>query len=350
MRLIELDQLFLVLEDDPGIGDISDPFSGIGAQAREDIAPALEAYRRWEKDQLLSWSIAESKAVGSVAYEPFSRGREFASIAARRPSYAREIRYELSSARKIFNRIQADLSAKLLRLTREFSDGEYTAAEYQRLSAEMLTDYYERAFNAGRKASGLPKFMPKQTQPTQWERSWFRSAVRQELAFWNNFVADLAAGRVQFAPKDINVLPRPPARPYFAEERIGMFVKSLESMFDSARVTGLPENVLIYWSGPGLTDKRICAGCAYIVERQPFPKDLVPAVPRAGMTPCLTNCRHRLLVRKATSKEITQRKRALPKRASMVAGLEKIMKERRGGGRRRLRKPRGALTNPWGNK
>lgn len=662
MRLTEVDELFLFIEDDPGVGDLEDPFSGLGFQGRRDLFPALDAYRRWEQDQLLAQSIAESKAVGSVAYDPFSRDKRYSRIT-RRPSYAREVRYELSAARKTFNSLQAEARAKMLRMAREFASGAYTVQEFQRLSADLLTSYYERIFNAGRKASGLVKFMPKETGPTQWERSWFRSAVRQELAYWNNFVDELAAGDVQFAPKGVASLPKPPRRRYYAEERIEMFIKSMESMFDSARVTGLPDNVLVYWSGPGIKDKRICLtgtscavassrgrlplrdvqpgdfvlthrgrwrrvtglhvnaareehryavvvgsgfelfgvtqdhrvwtddgwrtaesaarkeanvcgfdmgvlqavpegrplfsdllgrfedaarvpvslalgddvwsdpgrvcrapqerglvgrpfgefgapnlrrapcearcaaafggqeeealaevrhlrsqilglsdgqsaaqllggvsgylaeteeeaeevrrmrgrdfresvqaqgeeillsrllsmvapggrhddpavrllwkevqekkvadtvvregqvillagvlpagsplfdlsveedasfvvegravhncdGCAYIVERQPFPKELVPAVPRAGMTPCLTNCRHRLLVRRADARDITRRKRALPKRTSMVAALEKIMKERRGG-RTRLRKPRGALTNPWGKR
>lgn len=348
MRLIEVDELFLFIEGDPGLGDPSDPFSGLGFRGRRDLLPALDAYRRWEEDQLLVQSIAESKAVGTVAFEPFSRGKRYSQMASR-PSYAREVRYELSAARKTFDKLQAEARSKLLRMAHEFEAGAYTAQEFQRLSAELLASYYERIFNTGRKASGLVKFMPKEIVPTQWERSWLRSAVRQEIAYWTNFVAELAAGEVQFAPKGVSELPRPPRRRFYAEERIEMFIKSMESMFDSARVTGLPDNSLIYWSGPGIKDKRICEGCQYVVERQPFPKELLPAVPRAGMTPCRTNCRHRLLVRQADSREITRRKRALPKRTSMVAAMEEIMK-RRGGGRRRLRRMRGALTNPWGKR
>ncbi len=348
MRLVEVDELFWFVEGDPGIpsgADPRSPWSGVPDAFMPEIDRALRAYETWCMSSAVWTSIAETKAVGTVASPAWDRTAKHGRVATYRRSYAREIRTEFSNARRNLNKIQAEARAALLGVFREWNDGFISFNDVKKISVQLLRKFHERAFNMGRKASGITRFVPGQSRPTTEEVRWFRGAVRQEVSYWNNFLSEVQRGEIEFAPRLIRSLPKPPARKYFIEERIDMYVEALGSTFDSARVTGLPDSVLVYWAGPGLKDKRICEGCEYVVERQPFPKRLVPAVPRAGLTPCRMNCRHRLLVRKAKTMEIARREADLPERQTMVRAMKEIMD--RHGGRKRLRKPRGAVTNPW---
>lgn len=86
-----------------------------------------------------------------------------------------------------------------------------------------------------------------------------------------------------------------------------------------------------------------CLGCEYIVERQPYTKSTLPAVPNSGATNCSLagRCRHKLVVRRAKLEEVAQRNKVLPKRETMVKQLRSIM---RGGPRYKVK---GKLVNPW---
>jgi len=120
-----------------------------------------------------------------------------------------------------------------------------------------------------------------------------------------------------------------------------MYLKGVDVAFENGRVSGLPSNLLFYWYGPKPGERGICKGCEYIVERQPYTKDNLPAVPRAGATPCLTNCRHKLVTRKASQSQVESRNAALPKKDRMVKVLSGMVKSR---GRFKVK---GQLANPW---
>jgi hypothetical protein len=71
------------------------------------------------------------------------------------------------------------------------------------------------------------------------------------------------------------------------------------------------------------------------MERSPFTKTTVPAVPKDGSTACLTNCRHKLVARIVTNlNEVFTRARLLPTRKTMIDELRRIKEEKHGTWRR----------------
>lgn len=104
-----------------------------------------------------------------------------------------------------------------------------------------------------------------------------------------------------------------------------------------------------------------CEGCALMMEWTPFTKETLPAVPRDGSTPCLSNCRHRIVARVARNfNDVIRRSNQLDRlrietrkrpdttspRARMVKKLQEV-KEEAHGGRRHGKKVSGAAGNPF---
>jgi len=330
MRLTETDGLLWVIERDPGVGrDLADPLSGLTEEQRQTLAPAFHAYDNWCSSEALRQSIEETKAVGTARTRTMGRDVDYMRVSHGRASYEREVRVEVSVARKEFLALQTEAHRQLLMLFNKYRDGEIEFFDLQRATRERLKSFHERAFDLGRRASGLSLALPYSAFPMTGERNWLASVIREETKHWEHFLHELYNGQIEFTPSGAAMLPSPPMRRYFVEERIKMYVGTLESTFDSSRVLGLPSDVLLYWAGPGLRDKAICDGCKYMVERMPFPKWLMPITPRSGNTPCRLNCRHKLLVRRASLVETKQREIALPDKATMLRELGRIM-ERRG--------------------
>ena len=115
---------------------------------------------------------------------------------------------------------------------------------------------------------------------------WLKSAMQHEMRFLNGFVDDVV--------EDDYTMP--------LARRIGMYVESLSSFFQSARIIGLPNSVVIEWRGPD--DETTCPGCKYLFEHSPYTKFSLPTVPCACLCQCLTRCRDSLRVRQATEEEV----------------------------------------------
>ncbi len=164
------------------------------------------------------------------------------------------------------------------------------------------------------------------------EEQWFRDSVREEVRYFHAFMQDIQEGRVDA----IGI-----------ERRIDAYVRAHRFMYESARIQAMPNNVLLYWRGPRKNeDPKVCEGCEFMMENSPYPKDTIPAVPRDGSTPCLTNCRHRIWVRVVEDRnDVIRRRNILERRDKLVRELKRI-KESRGRGRA-LPQTRGRERNPF---
>jgi len=177
-------------------------------------------------------------------------------------------------------------------------------------SAVALRRVYSQMRDVGRRASGLQELRADDTLYHEEER-WFRSAVREETRYWNTFLSEVEAGAT------VNI-----------DARFDAYIDALRFMYEASRIAAMPDNVLLHWMGP--RDERLCKGCAYMLEMSPFTKDNIPAVPRDGMTQCLTHCRHRIVVRVASDlNEVVRRRQQLPRRDKMIRALKERL--RRGG-------------------
>jgi len=337
--IVELDGTYWFHKDDAGISSVEEPFSNLLHDT--NLPRLLRDFDTWLVDMRLC-TLREGKAIGSSQARTGTRDSVFLSRLKSSPNYQRNLRTQKTQGMKQYERLAKEAKTELRRMLRQFHDGSKSFAELQRDSADFFEHFYARIWEAGRKASGLDLYVP-EANPTRKEKEWLRSATREELQFWQSFLKEVKAGDVPFkddlATDQATV--RPPQRRYTVEERLAMYLEGLQAVFENGRVSGMPNNLLFYWFGPKPGEKGICRGCAYIVERQPFTKDTLPAVPRSGATPCLTNCRHKLVVRQATLKEVERRRAKLPKRESMVRALANLKESKP---RHRVK---GKLVNPW---
>jgi hypothetical protein len=340
--MIELDGIYWFARNDKGISSIQETFSNLLDEVA--LPRLIRDYDTWSLDMHLCL-LREGKAFGSSKARTGTRDSILLSRLKSSPNYQRNLETRRSQGKDAFNRLKEEARIELHGLLRRYWDAEISLADVRRDSADFFQHFYTKVWEAGRGASGLDLYMP-EALPTRAEAEWLKSAIREELTFWQSFMTEVEKGEAQFAdemdPMDLTL--RPPARNYTVEERIDMYLAGLEGIYENGRVSAMPSNLLFYWFGPKPGERGICKGCTYIVERQPFTKDTLPAVPRTGSTPCLMNCRHKLVVRQASAKEVANREAALPSRETMVKQLSSLKEHTP------KYKVKGKLVNPWQKK
>ena len=175
------------------------------------------------------------------------------------------------------DQVYDELFSEVLRHDKRLTDPK----EFKREVGKVMKRAWRDAFMAGVRSSGIQGrghgVSGVVLGPD--DEAWFKSAVTHEMRFLNRFVAAVADQSYRM-PLD---------------RRTRMYVDALESFYDSARVIGMPATAVFRWVGK--RDKKVCASCQYLQQHNPYHKKILPTVPRSGMTICLTNCRHRLLVR-----------------------------------------------------
>ena len=323
---------WLLFENDPGLpaGQLDDPLAGLGMS---------EAQRRVVELTLQHYPLEEAKAIGTAMQGGALQRRDSAM---RRGHSQGKIRAQLSLASKNAVReldtLFEDVQEKIGGLIEDWMARDLTFEQMRQQSADAWTEAYDRVRNIGRKAAGVDRLHP-QSQVLQEEEVWFRSAVREELGYWNLFIEEQASARRRNALNERRMW-----------QRFDNYKAALMFMYEATRAMALPDNTMFYWMGPKPEDPaqkgRICEGCQQMMAWSPFPKNRLPAVPRDGTTPCLTNCRHRLVVRVASEADIARRHQQLPTREAMVRAMRRIREHAHGTGRsRRARAHAGRIGN-----
>jgi len=310
---------FLFVENDPGLplGETTDPFAGLDAPAAEILE-----------------SLTEGKAVGTAQLggDVGERDRRL------RHQVRANVRYHVKQAgvnamremKPAVSEARRDIGS----LLRGYLRGTVSFRKLQEESAAHWMIAYSKMRDIGRKASGVERFTPAPETLAEEER-WFRSAVREELSYWQLFMDEVRR------QKRSGVLEENEKARDRVWQRFDNYIKALRFMYESARIVALPPQTLLYWMGPKPPDQdpkqegRICPGCIYMMERSPFTKENIPAVPRDGSTSCLTNCRHRIVMRVAHPIDVQKRAQDLPKRKMMVESLKRIKEADHGLGRKR---------------
>jgi len=282
------DTRIVYVHDDPGIpeGMSADPFAGI-----ESL-------------------LAEGKAIGSASMKANvgERDRFMRNIPTARVREA--IQRSSANASRVLTRIYNSYRRSLQGVVGDLSAQTTDIREARLRSSKLIREAYERVRVVARNASGMAR-LGADTAIFREEEKWFRSAVREEVGYFHGFLDDIENNRT-----------------HRIAERVEDYTKAIRFMYEAARVQAMPDNVLLYWTGPRKRDDpKVCEGCEYLMERSPFPKDTIPAVPRDGQTPCLVNCRHRILVRVVRSmNEVVRRRVTLPRRDKMVKHLNEVKK------------------------
>lgn len=233
--------------------------------------------------------LTEGKAIASVDADKMAFRSRLNKIVALDPKdYAKKTKAGQSFGRKKMTEVQTRVRTTVFGALGLLKAKKVTEAEFRKRVVKTMKVAWRDSFLAGVRASGVPgtSTAGSQFKFESVDGAWLKTAMTHEMRYLNKFIEAIIEDTSTMA----------------VSRRLGMYVDSLSSFYDSARVIGLPKNTLLYWTGPG--DKNTCLGCKYMFENSPFTKYTLPTTPRAGATQCLTNCRDRLLVRIAPLEEV----------------------------------------------
>ena len=250
------------------------------------------------KDSLFEYAtsfiIAEGKSIGTapeVDLVMLDKDQTLTSLTLP-GEFARRRKNGVSVGTRMFNKAISDASGVLQQSLDAHLAGAKSAEDFAKDTKATMRKAWREVFIAGIRSSGIassvsPKANSKwSVQISAADAKWFASATKHEVTFLNRYVKA--------------VVNREGVMPY--HQRTQMYVNALKSFYESARVIGLPATVAIHWKGKH--DERTCDGCKYLAAWSPYTKRLLPTVPRAGATPCLTNCRDSLLIRNVSPQKI----------------------------------------------
>lgn len=177
----------------------------------------------------------------------------------------------------------------------------------ERSAYKRILEHYRRAYIQGRLMSGSFDTKAKLTRN---EEKYLETAAVEEARYFMWFYREDRDGKSN-APR---------------EKRIRRFMESIDSMYGSGRVAGLPSDSLLYWVGPN--DEAKCPSCEYLVENSPYTRKTLPTLPRSNQTICLFNCRDQIVARRGSVEEVTavEEKKS---RKTHLRILERIKKTRK---------------------
>jgi hypothetical protein len=190
-------------------------------------------------------AIGTSKPADMVSIDDLTGPKTVAAFANLRKSGAKAGRVKLL---KVQERTTVAVKRAILR----YSRGKLSESAFRKVMRVEMHKSWRDVFIAGSRAAhgGGAKVLPQ-------EEKWLKGAMRHEMQFLNGFVTAVV--------EDTWRMP--------LLQRIRMYVDTLSGFYESARVLGLPSNILISWLGP--RDKATCVGCAYMFEHSPYTKFLL---------------------------------------------------------------------------
>jgi hypothetical protein len=204
---------------------------------------------------------------------------------------------------KVFKRVRQVSTRRTLnqldKLTKEFTDDATRQIRqfYNRKLAGMrmrkslrnhLMKASRNAFELGVKSAGTGGTLG-QFRLTREQKRWLDDAVKSELGYFDNFINRVLSRSASEAE---------------VRRRVGAYAAALKPLYYSGRMGTSPSNMAIDWVTA--LDRRVCGGCRFLQTQSPYTRMTLPTVPRAGDTPCLANCRCRLVMRPVKSEVLLQ--------------------------------------------
>lgn len=228
-------------------------------------------------------------------------------------AFSDERKKGVTVGKRVLVREQKRIGPLLLKALTDHESGKFGGfAAFKKHVVSIMKPAWKRVFEAGVRATGIKgvgagKAGAPLVKLDADDEKWLRSAMQHEMKFLN--------GMLQAVEEQTYKMPLP--------QRVRMYVRTMESFYDSARAIGLPATVLIHWKGKN--DEKTCVGCNYMFQHSPYTKKTLPTVPRAGLTPCLSNCRDRLLIRQTTPEAVIAATNASKyTRGSHIKNLRKL--------------------------
>jgi len=137
------------------------------------------------------------------------------------------------------------------------------------------------------------------------DKRWMETFLRKEFDYWKKFISDTKAKKTKMDPK----------------RRVEMYVQTLHTMYDTARVLGSSVTALYYWE---TSPAEHCSHCLYLAAKSPFIKANLPTVPASGDTSCKSNCKCHLRIEHPTVLRYRQVKKLAPTRDELLRGMRAL--------------------------
>jgi hypothetical protein len=279
-------------------------------------------------DSLLTAMIAESKHFtthGHVAHAPSSRNRTRTQLhtwdaLANYGQWKNAKKYQAGLAKAALDRTKANLRYALMTLTHGYKAGRYKENQLKELARIAFDTAYTEAYGLGLQASGITRLDKQRKTATSGpafdphDKEWLKTALAHERRYWNEFVDSIITGTIDAE-----------WRRFTMAQRVEMYVRTLDHVYETARVVGHPTHSIIYWV---LNPAEHCEGCVFLAEKSPYTRETLPAVPRAGSTPCLANCKCELRIVTHANVAQWEKVKAQNNRNLLVAKLKSL--KRRG--------------------
>jgi hypothetical protein len=227
-------------------------------------------------------------------------------------------RQGVTIGKRQLDNIKSETEPVFQRAVTLYQAGKIEKKELRSRVVKAMKKAWKGVFVAGVRAAGIPGQVGKskkwRVDLSPADEKWLKSAMQHEMRFLNKFLTAIENGEGK--------MPYP--------RRIRMYVGALESFYQSARMIGIPALVEIHWtiSKAGRAKKNVCASCTYLANHSPYTKRTLPTTPRSGLTLCLTHCRDKLTIRKATPQRIQQiEDDSKYTRGSHIKNLRKIKRQ-----------------------
>lgn len=199
--------------------------------------------------------------------------------------FASEKSILMSTLVRLVGSLKSNLDKKLIRksvagyadLKDEFKDtlfgilgsyqkGEITTDAMESMWRSEIKDGWEKAYKFGIGSVGNPFGV--------WDedKSWLKGAEAEEFGYLGKFVDDIKKKELIMG----------------AEDRLSMYVNTLDGVFHHGQIDGSPEFVKIHWR---LNERcKHCSDCQKFAAGSPYTKKTLPCSPRDGSSRCLSRC------------------------------------------------------------
>jgi hypothetical protein len=259
--------------------------------------------------ELLEAALAEAKHLGTHQGNP-ARAHASTHGHARWASFHDIRRSRTGRERNASRTRKQALLNSFSSLYSRFSNSKISKTQFIKLTKNELQKAYVSNFVAGtRTGPHLRSMSDLYAEISDEDQRWVRSAWSHEMRYFNGFLDDIVKG---LSSTEVN-------------RRFRAYADAADSVFDSARVLALPNDVLIFWV---LESNNPCPGCRLLRKWSPFPKDLLPTTPKAGATQCLQNCYCLLRIKDALPHEIQAARNRLGSVETLLGNLGKLKRKR----------------------
>jgi len=166
-----------------------------------------------------------------------------------------------------------------MKLMKEHEAGEITIVQLEWGLKKEFGVAYREAYSLGQQSVGYSGDLMDE------DMAFIKSFKATENKFLGNFMKAIAADKLVMEKY----------------RRLDMYVKTIRSVFDHARVEAAPDWIKIYWV-PAQSVKH-CVDCMYLAINSPYTKETLEHVPRDGWSICKSNCQCHLMLRYKKPKE-----------------------------------------------